>query len=284
MSLAVSCTAKLHLALLVCAFHLWQSTEAMSLHVWKGQIVVFREKWMTLNETQLLCDQLGGHLPSVHSEEDVLEMTSIVGNASFVWLGAKPADKSLQDTDELAFEWADGTPFDLEEWSSKYLRCKSSCCGVSLTRDDSSGKRLYTAPCDDTRSMFCVLSSLAPSVDLSEEGSEFLLPNVSIKVLNETFNQWQSINNNLHSRLESLQSQLRNQTEQTESKSKSSEKCNEELELNRMDTKWLDFRVDICLGLLSFIALCILFTSVKRMFRCFKPKKTHFQQLEPLDP
>ena len=88
------------------------------------------DKLMTLEEARNSCSQFGGQLPSVHSKEDISALGQYTGQ--FVWLGAKPENKSFSSKPLRAFEWADGSPFDYHVW--KYSTpCTDSCCGVAIT-------------------------------------------------------------------------------------------------------------------------------------------------------
>lgn len=172
--------------------------ECDSIHLWDGKIVYFQEKDRNLSETIKACNQLGGQLPSVHSEEDIEQISALSGSHTRLWLGAKAEDKS-SSPNERVYEWLDGSPFDYLDWWDEEL-CSASCCGVGLSYPDPFGNRLWTPECDNNRSMICVLPVLTnasvqnfiksqmPSLDslLQNTSSKFYEHQEALLLLNMT--------------------------------------------------------------------------------------------------
>ena len=110
-------------------------TASGSVHVWRGKIVYYGgSKEMSLQEAVSSCSNLGGQLPAVHSHQDLVELTHVIGQEARLWLGAKSADTRGWSREESHYEWMDGSPFDYTRgWVRSYPNCRSSCCGVGFT-------------------------------------------------------------------------------------------------------------------------------------------------------
>ena len=67
-------------------------------------------KKVSWQEAEELCQQKGGHLASIASNEEQEELVNLVGNR-FFWLGGSDAQKEGQWT------WNDGTPWKMDYWN-----------------------------------------------------------------------------------------------------------------------------------------------------------------------
>ena len=67
------------------------------------------------------CNEMGGQLPSIHSEADIQFIKQLCGSR-FVWLGAKRVG--------MSWEWTDGSPFNYND--QIVSSCRAQCCGLQL--------------------------------------------------------------------------------------------------------------------------------------------------------
>ena len=69
---------------------------------------------LTWAEAEQACVDLGGHLASIHSDEEqqcVVDLTTDAGTPGVgAWIGL------LEENNEGEFNWSDGTPFDYDAW------------------------------------------------------------------------------------------------------------------------------------------------------------------------
>ena len=72
------------------------------------------------------CNEIGGSVPSVHSEEDVSFVTSIVTEGECVWVGGK------RDGTNSSYKWDDGSAFDYAPWFTDEPSCDSDCCALCI--------------------------------------------------------------------------------------------------------------------------------------------------------
>ena len=133
------------------------SFQIQTLKQWNGKVLIYDSDRMKLKDAQLTCNDFFGHLPFVHSSDDVDEIGHF---GEYIWLGAKPEDKNSSDSLDV-YEWSDGSPFDYRAWHSSHPPCKGSCCAVALYPDDNVGNRMVTTECLSTNSMVCILPTLS---------------------------------------------------------------------------------------------------------------------------
>lgn len=131
------------------------------LRIWRGKLVYYGMMYHGLENTRETCDRLGGYLPSVHSRQDVVEISKLTHSLDYLWLGAEQ-DKSLSIGSIKSYKWTDGSAFDFNEWKEG-ATCTASCCGVGLTYPDPFGRRLVTFPCFSRNNMICISSIKVPS-------------------------------------------------------------------------------------------------------------------------
>lgn len=125
--------------------------------VWQGNVIYYNLS-ISLNFSEAVdyCGQFGGHLPSVHSREDIDELyQAIPGELSDLWLGAEPRYKGSSFSSFKDHKWMDGSPSNYEE---EYLHCPHHCCGVALIRG-----RMVNGPCGFKLVPVCVLPRFTPS-------------------------------------------------------------------------------------------------------------------------
>ena len=117
---------------------------ADSIGFWRGQIYLYHtqdlvteKKNYNLEDAKELCSKMGsGHLPSIHSKYDIIDLRKIVGSSE-LWLGAKTQDHFGWSGNQLqihSFAWKDGTVFDFKNFNEHV--CTSDCCGVMLPEVD----------------------------------------------------------------------------------------------------------------------------------------------------
>lgn len=159
----------------------------------KNQIAYFRKDEANLTEALRICRNSGGLLPSVHSAQDVMKLTKMLGQIGHksMWLGAEP--RTNASSSGFVDKWIDGSPFNHTEWSKSYPSCNSSCCGMAIGHGQlyEPGKMFYS-PCDQSKSVLCIFSLLSQSrkmakeMDISKElSSNVLLRDELVKLMEE---------------------------------------------------------------------------------------------------
>lgn len=101
---------------------------ANPIHVWKEKMVYSDKSRLTIMEAQEKCSKMGGHLPSIHSADEVKEILDM-SFATSVWLGAKTLSKNDA---QVSFQWSDGSKFDFEQFDPELKECSFTCCGIGL--------------------------------------------------------------------------------------------------------------------------------------------------------
>ena len=138
-----------------------------------------------------ICSQLSGHLPIVHSQEDI-DSLPLVDN---IWLGAKKNNKISPRG--LIYEWLDASPFNFTKWDEGNPNCTSSCCGVSLESRPNrihgqrflSNRSFVDIPCTEERDVICELSFLSKEAaqKLVEGTVNEAFANSSIRLMEQQF-------------------------------------------------------------------------------------------------
>jgi hypothetical protein len=118
---------------------------------------------MSLNETEELCKQLGGELPSVHSQEDTNFLMRLIGRNSRVWLGGQRMSSTPGGTPNKNYTWLDGSPMDYFPFVADHELCKASCCGIGYTTVVSPG--LVVKECTSKRRMICGLTAVTQAFE-----------------------------------------------------------------------------------------------------------------------
>lgn len=131
----------------------------VTLHVRNEKIIYFDESLkMKLTGAIKFCSDVNGHLPSVHSIEDIQELSEIVGFDTKIWLGAKPEVKLSYGNSLGAYKWTDETSFSYQNWAPGQPNCTSSCCGVSLVNG-----QMDTGRCFVSQNFVCVVRQITNS-------------------------------------------------------------------------------------------------------------------------
>lgn len=253
---------------LICAQSVLTLVAGASLHKWRDSVVYYGDHQLGLLETIVSCSKLHGHLPIVHSREDIENLARVTGDYNEVWLGAEPEDKSFSSLNSThaidEYQWTDGTAFDFVDWSVGYYFCNSTCCGVSLY-----AQKMHAETCDRKYIPLCVLSNFTDAkvqafVDSLLGGSvsttEFFTMNsfeqqlmMAIK-LNDTLNGINTANSSLHQRIHQLESALKKSSDRALSDFKL---ISRQLEQIRDESGSLlvslSTKVDICLAILVLV-------------------------------
>ena len=171
-----------------------------SFHVYKNRLYYYNGiREMALNDTEELCNQLGGELPSVHNQEDTNFIIRLIGRNARVWLGGERMSSTpgvIEGTKN--FTWMDGSPMDYFPFVADHEVCRASCCGIGYTTVVSPG--LVVKECASRRRMVCALTSvtqnlqdtvLNSTVDVFHPNSSAfqaikILSNLNFDLLNET--------------------------------------------------------------------------------------------------
>ena len=129
----------------------------------RGDILFFGEQEkMNLTTAEERCSKMYGQLPIVHSKDFAGELSRILGQGNYAWLGTKKLNisSSLQPR---VYEWSDGSDFDFNEWWGGQPTCQSACCGVSLIAKN--GGQLYDEPCRVLNQFICIIHSFSNESD-----------------------------------------------------------------------------------------------------------------------
>ena len=138
--------------------------QADSFHVYKNRLYYYNgAREMGLNETEELCEQLGGQLPSVHGQEDTNFLFRLIGRTARVWLGGEKITSEPGVPPNKTYAWIDGTPMDYFPFVNDHDICKASCCGIGYTTVVSPG--LVIKECTSKRRMVCALTSVTQSFE-----------------------------------------------------------------------------------------------------------------------
>lgn len=240
--------------------------ECNMINLWKGQFVYHEfNNERSLKDAEKYCSELGGRLPSVHSEQDVHDLENFAHLGTFLWLGAKGQNNTRRS---IKYKWDDGSDFDYANWAESHPNCNTGCCGVGVKkflRSRNSYPEMIDAPCDQEGLALCVLPILTPEAardwikrqislhltpSLDSASLMLLEQNVSINVLNESMNSLQETIKPLREQLEADQNAIK-KLRATASQKDSSYSS-------------LSGRVNICLAL---IILMILFFVTLNLYK-----------------
>lgn len=272
--------------------------DCTALHVWRGQIVYYGgDREAGLKETEEACAKLGGHLPSVHSSQDIHELIQLIGQDARLWLGAKSQNNQSPLSPRGVYEWSDGTRFDYQGWVKSYPNCQAACCGVGFTTVYEDG--LVDKECKIQRRMICVMPILTnatardwianelSNLNLSssnESDIREMEQQLSIDILNETMTSLQQSSGYLYTQLSRLESQfsesiravnasLTNNEDQLkrillnlkESLSQKTQQASQVGQQNQTDLASLSLQVNVCMGFLAFILIVLLLIAITKM-------------------
>lgn len=206
-------------------------TNGASLHTWKGDILYFQEEKVNLLEAIDICNKMQGHLPSVHSAQDVSELVHLLGQdiKKWLWLGAEPANHESPG-EKFNYKWSDGSPFDFNDWYPGFPKCNRKCCGVAITNFGPNARRphkMFDVGCyEQNYTVACVLPSLTKQAAfawvntipiLSEQINETLVKSddfkifeqqLTIELMNETLTNIHENQESVDARFDQLQSYI----------------------------------------------------------------------------
>lgn len=130
---------------------------------WMNKKVYFNPKLdVTFYEARSMCTAMGGKMPSVHSREEMNELTDLIdGEPSY--LGVNPEDNSGKGSSPFnkttTYTWQDGSPFEDLGWYPEEPRCRRSCCSVVLFHL-SIGGVLSDYSCSTKLKFTCIITDL----------------------------------------------------------------------------------------------------------------------------
>lgn len=119
----IPCLALLSLMSLVCG-------DSISV-TYKDHTFLANRTQVSFPEAFAWCSSRGGHLPSVHSEEDIDFLLDDL-KMSGLWLGGREV-VSPETKPRTAYQWTDGSVWLVhKEWMGSKANCRS-CCGLFLS-------------------------------------------------------------------------------------------------------------------------------------------------------
>lgn len=101
-------------------------TDQEEIRVWNGRIVYYTGRGVKkdLWGAEKMCTDLGGHLPDIHSVQDIIDLTLHNEFAPF-WTRARESD-----TNRSVYVWKSGIPVDKK--LIKNDTCLDRCCGLTI--------------------------------------------------------------------------------------------------------------------------------------------------------
>ena len=89
-----------------------------------SKCIVYINESVNWNTAEDCCVAWGGHLASIHSEEESNMLNSLRNRSTFTWIGLR------NTSDNMDFEWIDGTPYDFNNFGSNEPSEDGDCCHI----------------------------------------------------------------------------------------------------------------------------------------------------------
>lgn len=141
-----------------------------------GWTYIIDDNGYKFEEAVSWCSFMGGHLPSIHTKDDMDFFSKVVvqknspGKSSNTWMGVKRDGEQFQS-------FLDGSNREYFGVSILYnYECNQhhKCCALVMSNKKDSFKKVSMQPCDSKARAVCVLSNTA-SIETIRKGNEVLL-------------------------------------------------------------------------------------------------------------
>ena len=130
-----------------------------------------------MRDAEDFCVTRGGHLASIRSKEDLVEIAE-VGDRQLVWLGGERIDAEWQ--------WIDGRPWDFENWDASWNMVEHNC----LISNPYSGNTWWSNRCTDGNGYKFICSSERVNATTTESRHESVTLNKSLLWQNPFYIWW----------------------------------------------------------------------------------------------
>lgn len=256
------------------------SSNLGSLHFWRGKVIYITDSGFNLNQSQKLCLNLGGHLPTFQYVEHVDGLKGYFAEQEppNVWVNAtlvtKPISLSAEEEEELPvpevpvqfspnFVWADGTPF---HHQIEPEAVDTKCLGLTVNLGS---KMFFPKNCTSKFRTICLFPSPEaakiwfnkqietlnqtlndPSIGQSED--EFAGSNSTTEICEETVDRWSKELRKIQNR---VNLKLKNGTE---------------LIQIRLDFDSIDYRFKLWLGAIVSTILALVTVATIKLFKCLR--------------